>query len=77
MKIHTLTQASEIWLQYKLGLQQYIFKYVKSEDLAKELVQQVLMKVYGNCCNGRDIKNTKSRIQRARKMLQEGMKSVA
>lgn len=60
MKIQTFPQASDIWLLYKEGLQGYIFKYVQSEDLAEELVQQVLMKVYGSCCNGREIKNTRS-----------------
>ena len=53
-------RASSAWLQYKEGLQGYIFKYVQSEDLAKELTQQVLMKVYNSCCNGREIKNIRS-----------------
>lgn len=60
MKIQTYQQASQAWLQYKEGLQRYIFKYVQSEDLAKELTQQSLMKVYGSCCNGKDIHNTRS-----------------
>jgi len=60
MKIQTFSKASDIWLQYKIGLQRYIFKYVQSEDIAKELTQQVLMKIYGSCCNGKEINNTRS-----------------
>lgn len=60
MKIQSILQASDIWLQYKTGLQRYIFKYVKSDDLSNELTQQVLIKVYSSCCNGREIKNTRS-----------------
>lgn len=59
-KIEKYTDVSSLWLEYKSGLNYYILKKVKNEDLANELSHEVLMKVYNSCCSGNEIKNSRS-----------------
>ena len=59
-KIVKYTDVSSLWLEYKSGLNYYILKKVKNEDLANELSHEVLMKVYNSCCSGNEIKNSRS-----------------
>ncbi len=60
MKIKKYRQASGIWLQFKDGLQGYIFKKTKDLELANEINQLVLMKVIDSCCSDVQIKNVRS-----------------
>lgn len=53
-------EVASIWEGYKEGLRNYILKKVKDEDTANELSHEVLMKVYGTCCSGNQIRNVKS-----------------
>lgn len=59
-KIEKYTEVSSLWLEYKSGLNYYILKKLKNEDLADELSHEVLMKVYTSCCSGNEIKNVRS-----------------
>lgn len=53
-------QISEVWIDYKNAIRNYIFKLVKDQELANELSHDVLMKVYSSCCSGRAIRNIRS-----------------
>ena len=59
-KIEKYAKVSMLWLEYKNALKFYIFKKVKNEDLANELSNEVLMKVYNSCCSGNEIRNIRS-----------------
>lgn len=59
-KIKKYAEASSIWLNYKNGIKYYIFKKVKSEDIANDLSHEVLMKLYNSCCSNIEIKNVRS-----------------
>jgi RNA polymerase sigma-70 factor (ECF subfamily) len=61
-KIKKYSEVSSLWLEYKKGLKFYILKKVKNEDLANDLSQEVLMKVYNSCCSNIEIKNVRSWI---------------
>lgn len=49
-----------LWLEHKLALKNYIFKRVKDEDLANDILQEVLLKVYSFCLKTSGVKNVKS-----------------
>lgn len=59
-KIEKYSEVSSLWLEYKSGIKYYIYKKLKSENLASELSHQILMKVYNSCCSGNEIKNIRS-----------------
>lgn len=49
-----------LWLEHKAALRNYILKRVKDEDLTNDILQEVLLKVYGFCLSGSGIKNVGS-----------------
>ncbi|MFD1094829.1 sigma-70 family RNA polymerase sigma factor [Salegentibacter chungangensis] len=59
-QLNKYKDISEVWLDYKDALRNYIFKFVKDEDTANGLSHEVLMKVYSSCCSGRGIRNVRS-----------------
>ncbi|PHS52372.1 MAG: RNA polymerase subunit sigma [Lutibacter sp.] len=59
-KIEKYAKVSSLWLEYNNGLQFYILKKVKNEEIANDLCHEVLMKVYNSCCSGNEIKNVRS-----------------
>ena len=60
MKITTHKQASDLWLESKDGLRNYILKKTHDKNLSEEVTQEVLVKVYKSCCSDREIKNVRS-----------------
>lgn len=50
----------ELWLEHKNALRNYIFKRVKDEDLANDILQEVLLKVYNFCLSKSGVKNVRS-----------------
>ncbi len=59
-RITSHCEVSDFWLDYKEGLQQFLLKRVGEAELANDLAHEVLLKVYGSCCSGRDITNLRS-----------------
>lgn len=59
-QINQYNEVAAIWADYKEGLRNYILKKTKDKDTANELSHEVLMKVYGTCCSGNDIRNVRS-----------------
>jgi RNA polymerase sigma-70 factor (ECF subfamily) len=49
-----------LWLEHKAALKNYIFKRVKDEELTKDILQEVLLKVYNFCLSKSGIQNVKS-----------------
>ena len=49
-----------LWEEHKLMLKSYIFKRVKDPDLTDEILQEVLLKVYGFCIRTSGVKNIRS-----------------
>lgn len=60
MILNNYQKISRVWLDNKSSIYQYILKRTKDVDTAKEINQQVLMKMYRACHKDRDIKNIKS-----------------
>ncbi len=52
----------EVWEEYKSSLQGYIHKRVPDRDDAKDILQDVLLKSYQFCTNGKSILHLKSWI---------------
>lgn len=49
-----------LWLEHKAALKNYIFKRVKDEDLANDILQEVLLKVYNFCLSKSGVRNVRS-----------------
>ena len=49
-----------LWEEHKQMLKAYIFKRIKDPDLTDEILQEVLLKVYGFCIRTSGVKNIKS-----------------
>lgn len=49
-----------LWEDHKQMLRNYIFKRVKDADLTDEILQEVLLKVYGFCMRTSGVKNIRS-----------------
>lgn len=49
-----------LWIAHKDGLYRFIIKRVRDEDLAKDILQEVLMKVYRFCISRSGVKNVRS-----------------
>ena len=60
MKIEQYTQASTLWLEYQDKLRYYLLNKTHDAELAKDLTQEVLLKIYNSCCSGNEIANVKS-----------------
>jgi len=52
--------VASLWLEHKEALYRFILKRVKDEDLAKDLQQEVLLKVYNFCMNKSGVGNVRS-----------------
>jgi RNA polymerase sigma-70 factor (ECF subfamily) len=50
----------ELWLEHKEALYFYLLKRVQDEELAKDLCQDVLLKVYSFCMSKAGIRNVRS-----------------
>ncbi len=60
LRIEWYRDIPPIWLAHKAAIHSYILNKVRNADLAAELTQQVMMKVYKSCCSGRTIRNIRS-----------------
>ena len=60
MKINQYDQVWDLWLSYKDKLHGYVMKRFKDEELAKDITQEVLLKMYKSCCSDKEIKNVNS-----------------
>ncbi|WP_168191317.1 MULTISPECIES: RNA polymerase sigma factor SigZ [Antarcticibacterium] len=49
-----------IWLSHKKELYNYIFKRVKDRELAEDILQEVLLKVYNFCLSKSGVRNLRS-----------------
>jgi RNA polymerase sigma-70 factor (ECF subfamily) len=49
-----------IWQEYKEALYRYIVKRVKDNTIAEDILQEVLLKVYGFCLSKSGVQNLKS-----------------
>lgn len=52
--------VAALWLEHKAALKNYIFKRVKDEELTKDILQEVLLKVYNFCFSRSGVKNVRS-----------------
>ncbi len=60
MSIKTTCDVPDLWLTHKDALKHFILKRVKDNDLANEILQETLLKVYKYCTEKRGIKNIRS-----------------
>ncbi len=60
MKIDTYQQVWNLWADYEDALKKYVFKYAKSEEVTKDIVQDTLLKVHKSCCSDKEIQNIRS-----------------
>lgn len=58
--IKTNCDVPALWLQHKNELRSFILKRVKDGELADELLQEVLMKVYQFCISTSGVRNLRS-----------------
>src|SRR5690606_9650564 len=50
----------DLWLEHQQELEYFIFKRVKDRDLANDISQEVLLKVYNFCLSKSGVKNVRS-----------------
>lgn len=60
MIINSHEKVAEIWLSSKEGLYNYALKHTKDKDIAADITQQVLMKIYRACFKNTEVQNTRS-----------------
>lgn len=60
MKIKNYQEVWDIWLSSKGRLYRYILSKFKDEELAKDITQEVLLKIHKSCCSEKEIKNINS-----------------
>lgn len=60
MIINSHQKVTEIWLTSKAGIYNYALKQTKDKEIANEITQQVLMKVYQACFKNREVHNVRS-----------------
>lgn len=60
MIINSHEKVTDIWLKSKDGLYNYALKHTKDKDIAADITQQVLMKIYRACFKNTEVKNTRS-----------------
>ena len=53
-------QIVKIWSVSKEGLYNYALKKTRDKDIAQEILQQVLMKIYQACINKTEIRNLRA-----------------
>lgn len=58
--IQTTCNVPALWLEHKAALYSFIIKRVKDADLAADILQDVLMKVYQFCLSKSGVANVKS-----------------
>lgn len=60
MRLTTYDQIANLWQDYASAIQAYLLKRVRDAQLAEELAQQVLLKLFDACCADRSILNLRS-----------------
>lgn len=60
MIINSHQKVTDIWLTSKTGIYNYVLKQTKDKEIANEITQQVLMKVYQACFKNREVHNIRS-----------------
>lgn len=60
MEINEYEQVWEIWNKSKDKLYAYVLSRFNDAELAKEVTQEVLLKIHSSCCSGKQINNLKS-----------------
>ncbi|MGD1843516.1 MAG: sigma-70 family RNA polymerase sigma factor [Thermonemataceae bacterium] len=60
MKIEQYQQVWSLWTNYEKALKKYVFKFTQNEEIAKDIVQDVLLKVYQSCCSNTAIRNVRA-----------------
>ncbi|TYP98021.1 RNA polymerase sigma (SigZ) subunit [Tenacibaculum adriaticum] len=60
MKIEKYNQVWDIWMESKDRLYKYMKSRFKNEELAKDVTQDVLLKIHKSCCSGKEIENINS-----------------
>ena len=60
MKIENYQEVWDIWLSSKDRLYRYMLSKFKDEELAKDITQEVLLKIHKSCCSDKEIKNIHS-----------------
>ena len=58
--IKTNCDVPALWLEHKNELLNFIIKRVKDNDLAKDILQEVLLKIYNFCISKSGVKNLQS-----------------
>ncbi len=58
--IRTNCDVPALWQEHKTELRAFILKRVKDQDLANDILQDVLMKVYNFCISKSGVKNIRS-----------------
>jgi RNA polymerase sigma-70 factor, ECF subfamily len=58
--MQTTCDVPKFWLEYKDMVYSYILKHTKDNDLAQDLTQEVLLKVYRFCLSRSGVKNERS-----------------
>lgn len=59
-EIKTNCDVPALWLEHKNELRNFILKRVKDQDLANDILQDVLMKVYHFCISKSGVRNIRS-----------------
>ena len=60
MRFNNHPQIVNVWSVSKDGLYNYALKKTKDKDIAQEILQQVLMKIYQACSNKTEIRNLRA-----------------
>lgn len=60
MIINSHQKVTKIWLDSKASIYNYAFKHTKDREIANEITQQVLMKVYQACFKNAEVQNVRS-----------------
>ncbi|MEQ6124840.1 sigma-70 family RNA polymerase sigma factor [Pseudotenacibaculum sp. MALMAid0570] len=60
MKIQNYQEVWDIWLSSKDRLYLYMLSRFQDEEFAKDITQEVLLKIHKSCCSNREINNINS-----------------
>jgi RNA polymerase sigma-70 factor (ECF subfamily) len=60
LEIRTNCDVPSLWLEHKTELRNFILKRVRDPELANDILQEVLLKVYNFCMSKSGVKNVRS-----------------
>ncbi len=60
LKTHVNCDVPGLWLEHQKGLKNFIYKRVKDKDIANDISQEVLLKVYNFCQAKSGVRNVRS-----------------